>query len=91
MFYYSFTLIPVILFLTGLLGLFLGKKNIILIIISLELMLLSMAFHYILIGWGNYGDLKSILLSVFLLSIGASESAIGLALAISYYKHRHQD
>lgn len=89
MFYYSFTLVPIILFLTGLLGLFLGRKNLILIIISLELMLLSMTFHYILIGWGNFGDLKSVLIAIFLLSIGASESAIGLALAISYYKNKN--
>jgi len=68
-------------------GLWRGKKNIILMIISLEVMLLGISLHYVLIGWGMYGDMKMLIFAIFLLSIGAAESAIGLALAISYYKH----
>nr|YP_009118151.1 NADH dehydrogenase subunit 4L [Stachyamoeba lipophora]AJF22935.1 NADH dehydrogenase subunit 4L [Stachyamoeba lipophora] len=78
--------LSIFLFLIGLMGVFFGRKNIILIIISLELMLLAVTFHYLVLGWSVFGDMKSILLGMFLLSIGASESAIGLALAISYYK-----
>lgn len=78
--------LSIFLFLIGLMGVFFGRKNIILIIISLELMLLAITFHYLVLGWSVFGDMKSILLGMFLLSIGASESAIGLALAISYYK-----
>lgn len=86
--YYSYFLIPLILFSTGIIGLFLSRKNIILTIISLELLLLGVTYHYLLIGWCNFGDIKSIVFSLFLLSIGASESAIGLALAIAYYKSK---
>ena len=75
--------LSIFLFLIGLMGVFFGRKNIILIIISLELMLLAVTFHYLVLGWSVFGDMKSILLGMFLLSIGASESAIGLALAIS--------
>lgn len=85
--YYLISIIPFILFITGILGIFLGRKNLILIIISLELMLLSLTFHYVLSGWCTFGDLKSIIFGIFILSIGASESAIGLALAICYYKN----
>lgn len=85
--FYLLTILPFVLLLTGFIGIFLGRKNLILIIISLELMLLALTFHYLLIGWCNFGDFKSVLFGIFILSIGASESAIGLALAISYYKN----
>jgi NADH:ubiquinone oxidoreductase subunit K len=82
-----FNILPLFLFFVGMIGLWRGKKNIILMIISLEVMLLGISLHYVLIGWGMYGDMKMLIFAIFLLSIGAAESAIGLALAISYYKH----
>jgi NADH-ubiquinone oxidoreductase chain 4L len=85
--YYLITVIPFILIITGILGLLLGRKNLILMIISLEIMLLALTFHYVLSGWCTFGDFKSVIFGIFILSIGASESAIGLALAICYYKN----
>ncbi len=82
-----FNILPLFLFFVGMIGLWRGKKNIILMIISLEVMLLGISLHYVLLGWGMYGDMKMLIFAIFLLSIGAAESAIGLALAISYYKH----
>lgn len=79
-------LIPIILLITGLIGIFIGRKNLILVIISLEIMLLGITYHYLMLGWGNFGDFKTVILGIFLLTIGASESAVGLALAIAYYK-----
>ncbi len=83
-----YAILPVVLLFVGILGVVRGRKNIILIIISLEVMLLGVSLHYVLIGWGVYGDVKSLMLSIFLLAIGAAESAIGLALGIAYYRHR---
>lgn len=80
------SLIPSVLFVVGILGVFFGRKNLILVIISLELMLLALTYHYLMIGWGNFGDLKTVLLGILILTVGASESAIGLALSIAYYK-----
>lgn len=82
-----FNILPLFLFLVGMIGLWRGKKNIILMIISLEVMLLGVSLHYVLMGWGIYGDMKMLIFAIFLLSIGAAESAIGLALAIAYYKY----
>lgn len=82
-----FNILPLFLFFVGMIGLWRGKKNIILMIISLEVMLLGISLHYVLLGWGMYGDMKMLIFAIFLLSVGAAESAIGLALAISYYKH----
>jgi NADH:ubiquinone oxidoreductase subunit K len=83
-----YTSIVLILILTGILGLFLGRKNLILLIISLELLLLGLVYHYLLIGWGSFGDINSVLFGIFVLVISAAESAIGLALIISYNKYR---
>lgn len=80
-------LIPFVLFITSLIGLLASRKNIIMMIISLELLLLSLVFHYVLIGWCNFGDFRSIIFGIIVLAIGASESAIGLALAISYFRY----
>jgi NADH-quinone oxidoreductase subunit K len=83
---YLYLLIPIILLISGIIGILIGKKNYILILISLELILLAINYHYILIGWCNFGDFKIILLSILLLTIGASESAIGIGIIIAYHK-----
>jgi NADH-quinone oxidoreductase subunit K len=80
-------ILPLILFITSLFGLLVGRKNIIMMIICLELMLLSIVFHYLMIGWCHFGDYRSIILGILVLTVGASESAIGLALSISYFKN----
>jgi NADH-ubiquinone oxidoreductase chain 4L len=85
--FYLISIIPWILLITGIMGVILGRKNIILIIISFELILLALTFYYVLVGWCNFSDFKSILFGIFLLAIGASESAVALALAITYYKY----
>lgn len=82
--------IPVFLFVISLFGLLVGRRNIIMMIICLELMLLSIVFHYLMIGWCHFGDYKSIVLGILVLTVGASESAIGLALSISYFKYNNK-
>jgi len=81
-----YLLIPCILFITGFTGLFFSKKNLILILICLELLLLAVTIHYIFIGWGIFGDYKIIWFAVTMLTVGAAESAIGLAFIIAYHK-----
>jgi NADH:ubiquinone oxidoreductase subunit K len=79
-------LVPFFLVFTGISCIFVGRKNLILIIIGLELLLLGLLFHYVFIGWYIFGDFKMIYLGIVLLTVGAAESAIGLALLIAYYK-----
>ncbi len=78
-------LLPLILFIIGIFGLFLSRKNIILIIMSLELMLLSINYNFLFLST-YLDDLLGQLFSLFILTIGACESAIGLALLICYYR-----
>ena len=79
-----FTL-SLLLFIIGIFGLFLSRKNIILIIMSLELMLLSINYNFLFLST-YLDDLVGQLFSLFILTIGACESAIGLALLICYYR-----
>jgi NADH-quinone oxidoreductase subunit K len=78
-------LLSIILFIIGIAGILLSRKNVILIIMSLELLLLSSNYNYIL--YSIYlDDLIGQVFALLILSVGASESAIGLALVISYYR-----
>lgn len=80
-----FLFLPLSLFIIGIVGISMSKKNIILIIMSLELMLL--ASNYIYTFFSLYlDDLIGQVFSLLILSIGAAESALGLALVISYYR-----
>lgn len=78
-------LLSIFLFILGISGILLSRKNIILIIMSLELLLLSCNYNYILFSI-YLDDLMGQVFSLLILSVGASESAIGLALVISYYR-----
>lgn len=77
--------IPTILFILGLSGIFLNRKNIIIILMSIELMLLAVNFN--LIVFSVYlDDLIGQLFSIFVLTVAAAESAIGLAILVIYYR-----
>ena len=77
--------VSLILFTIGIFGLFLSRKNVILIIMSLELMLLSINYNFLFFST-YFDDLLGQLFSLLVLTIGACESAIGLALLICYYR-----
>jgi NADH-quinone oxidoreductase subunit K len=78
-------LLSIILFIIGIAGILLSRKNVILIIMSLELLLLASNYNYILFSI-YLDDLIGQVFALLILSVGASESAIGLALVISYYR-----
>ena len=78
-------IISTLLFFIGSLGVFLSRKNLILCIMSLELMLLAINMNFVFFSLYTdtiFGQASTF----FILVVGASESAIGLALIIVYYK-----
>ena len=77
--------VPVLLFIIGIFGLFLRRKNIILIIMSLELLLLAVNYNFLFFSV-YLDDIMGQVFSLFILTIGACESSIGLALLICYYR-----
>ncbi|YP_007890023.1 NADH dehydrogenase subunit 4L (mitochondrion) [Naegleria fowleri] len=78
-------IVPFLLFIIGIFGIFLSRKNIILVVMSLELLLLSINYYLIFFSY-LLDDLLGQVFSLLVLSVAASESAIGLAIIISYYK-----
>jgi len=79
--------LSLILFLIGTLGFVLNKKNIILMLISIEIMLLSITF-LILISSLSFDDILGQVLSIYIIAIAGAESAIGLGLLVAFYRLR---
>jgi NADH-quinone oxidoreductase subunit K len=82
-----FLILGAIVFTIGICGIFLNRKNIIIILISIELMLLAVNIN--MVAFSVYlGDLVGQVFSIFILTIAAAEAAIGLALLVVYYRNR---
>nr|QYC61884.1 NADH dehydrogenase subunit 4L [Stephanopyxis turris] len=73
------------LFTLGTLGLVLNRKNILIIIISIELMLLAVNLNFLVFSV-YLDDILGQLFVLFILTVAATESAIGLAILVSYYR-----
>jgi NADH-ubiquinone oxidoreductase chain 4L len=79
--------ITLILFLIGILGFVFNRKNIILMLISIEIMLLAITF-LILISSINLDDIIGQTYAIYIITIAGAESAIGLAILIAFYRLR---
>jgi len=73
--------------LLGLSGIFLNRKNIIILLMSIELMLLSINFNFIIFSI-FLDDILGQLFALLVLTVAAAESAIGLAILVIYYRVR---
>ena len=84
---FTFLQISLVLFTLGICGILLNRKNIILILMSIELMLLAINLNFIFFSI-FIDDIVGQIFSLFILTIAAAESAIGLAILIIYYRIR---
>ena len=76
-----------ILFTIGILGIFLNKKNLIVILMSIELILLSVNINFI--AFSSYsGDLSGQVFAMLTLTVAAAEAAIGLAILIIFFRNK---
>jgi len=76
-----------IIFTIGIVGVFLNRKNIIIILMSIELILLSVNIN--LVSFSIFlQDLVGQIFSMFILTVAAAEAAIGLAIIVIYYKNK---
>jgi NADH-ubiquinone oxidoreductase chain 4L len=80
-------ILTLILFAIGILGFVLNRKNIILMLISIEIMLLSITF-LILISSINIDDIIGQIYAVYIIVIAGAESAIGLGILVAFYRLR---
>lgn len=83
----KYQLVALILFIIGLSGIFLNRKNIIIILMSIELILLSINFNFIICSI-FLDDIIGQVFALLILTVAAAESAIGLAILVIYYRIR---
>ncbi|RPE72849.1 NADH dehydrogenase subunit K [Tibeticola sediminis] len=77
-----------ILFAIGLVGIFLNRKNLIVLLMAIELMLLAVNLNFV--AFARYlGDMHGQVFVFFVLTVAAAESAIGLALLVLLFRNRH--
>ncbi|MBA85432.1 NADH-quinone oxidoreductase subunit NuoK [Thalassobius sp. S69A] len=75
------------LFVIGIFGLFLNRKNVIILLMSIELMLLSVNIN--LVAFSSFmGDLVGQVFTLFVLTVAAAEAAIGLAILVVFFRNR---
>ena len=77
--------LSLLLFLIGILGFILNRKNIILLIIAIEIMLLAVTL-LILISSFSFEDGIGQIFSIFIISLAGAESVIGLSILVSYFR-----
>ena len=82
-----FLVVAAVLFVIGITGIFINRKNIIVILMSIELMLLAVNINFV--AFSSYlGDLVGQVFTIFILTVAAAEAAIGLAILVVYYRNR---
>ncbi|WP_102223096.1 NADH-quinone oxidoreductase subunit NuoK [Acidimangrovimonas sediminis] len=75
------------LFVIGIFGIFLNRKNVIVILMSIELMLLSVNINFV--AFSHFlGDLAGQVFTMFVLTVAAAEAAIGLAILVCFFRAR---
>ena len=76
-----------ILFVLGVLGIFLNRKNVIIILMAIELILLAVNIN--LVAFASFlGDLTGQVFAMFVLTVAAGEAAVGLAILVIYFRDR---
>ena len=76
-----------LLFTIGVTGIFLNRKNIITILMSIELILLAVNINFVAFSV-KLGDLTGQIFAMFVLTVAAAEAAIGLAILVIYFRGR---
>lgn len=79
--------VAAVLFALGFLGIFLNRKNVIIILMSVELMLLAVNINLVAFSV-ELGNLIGQVFAMFVLTVAAAEAAIGLAILVVYFRNR---
>ena len=79
--------VAAILFTLGIFGIFLNRKNVIVILMSVELLLLAVNINFVAFS-SFLHDLVGQVFALFILTVAAAEAAIGLAILVVYFRNR---
>lgn len=83
----QYLVVAAVLLVIGIFGIFLNRKNIIVIMMSIELILLAANINFIAFS-AALQDMAGQVFSLFVLSVAAAESAVGLAILVVYFRNR---
>ena len=82
-----YLILAAIIFTIGVIGIFLNRKNVIIIVMSIELILLAVNIN--LVSFSIFTqDLTGQIFAMFILTVAAAEAAIGLAIIVAYYRNK---
>ena len=82
-----YAILSSLLFSIGILGIFLNRRSIIIILMSIELLLLSVNIN--LVAFSSYhGNIKGQIFTMFVLTVAAAEAAIGLAILVAFFRNK---
>ncbi len=85
--HYYYSILSSIIFTLGVLGVFLNRKSVIIILMSIELLLLAVNIN--LVAYSSfYDDITGQIFTMFVLTVAAAEAAIGLAILVVYFRNR---
>ena len=82
-----FLAVAAILFTIGVFGIFLNRKNVIIILMSVELILLSVNINFVAFS-AHLNDLAGQVFALLILTVAAAEAAIGLAILVIFFRNR---
>ncbi|MCB1538955.1 MAG: NADH-quinone oxidoreductase subunit NuoK [Rhodospirillales bacterium] len=82
-----YLMLAAILFVIGVFGIFLNRKNVIVILMSIELMLLAVNINFVAFS-AYLGDLAGQVFTMFVLTVAAAEAAIGLAILVTFFRNK---
>ncbi len=83
----NYLIVAAILFAIGMAGIFVNRKNVIVILMSIELMLLAVNIN--LVAFSQFlGDLTGQVFAFMVLTVAAAEAAVGLAILVAYFRNR---
>ena len=79
--------VAAILFTIGVFGIFVNRKNIIIILMSIELILLAVNINFVAFST-NLNDVAGQIMAMFILTVAAAEAAVGLAILVTFFRNR---
>lgn len=82
-----YLILAAILFTMGIFGIFLNRKNVIIILMCIELMLLAVNINFVAFS-SFLGDLTGQIFTMFILTVAAAEAAIGLAILVIFFRNK---
>ena len=84
---WNYLIVGALVFVIGVMGIFLNRKNVIIILMAIELILLAVNLNLVAFS-AALNDLAGQVMAMFVLTVAAAEAAIGLAIVLVYFRNR---